>query len=184
MELLTPRQLDQPGPDGRPVVEYVRDVYAELMAIGEGLRKAGDRDDISSDEGEDELEDARRNWPRTPLEGASLAIARMWLAKARKRRAFGKLIRGIVDQHKKAACEICGRTPEKNRVKLVAHIATKGVPDARAIDKLIAMFESQYGENELDPQLWKAFFRSQAEYATRCTVCEDAAEQERMNNAG
>ena len=33
VELLTPRSLDQPGPDGRPTIEYVRDVYAELMAM-------------------------------------------------------------------------------------------------------------------------------------------------------
>ena len=37
------------------MVEYVRDVYAELMAMGEGTRKPGDRDDISSDD-EDEME--------------------------------------------------------------------------------------------------------------------------------
>jgi hypothetical protein len=55
VELLTPRSLDQPGPDGRPAIEYVRDIYAELMAMGEGFRKPGDRDDISSDE-DDELE--------------------------------------------------------------------------------------------------------------------------------
>ena len=55
VELLTPRSLEQPGHDGRPVVEYVRDVYAELMAMGEGTRKPGDRDDISSDD-EDEME--------------------------------------------------------------------------------------------------------------------------------
>ena len=51
----------------RPVIEYVRDVYSELMSIGEGLKKPGDRDDVSSDEGGDELEDARRNWSRQPL---------------------------------------------------------------------------------------------------------------------
>ena len=64
VELLTPRSLEQPGHDGRPVVEYVRDVYAELMAMGEGTRKPGDRDDISSDD-EDEMErtggDGRRH---------------------------------------------------------------------------------------------------------------------------
>jgi hypothetical protein len=95
VDLLTPRSLDLPGPDSRPTIEYVRDVYAELMSMGEGMRKAGDRPDISSDE-EDELETARRKWPRIPLVGASLAIARMWLGKARKRRAFAKLIRGMV----------------------------------------------------------------------------------------
>lgn len=184
VELLTPRQLDEPGPDERPVIEYVRDVYSELMGMGEGLKKAGDRDDISSDGIEDELEDARRNWSRQPLQGASLAIARMWLTKARKRRAFGKLVRGIIEQHKKANCEVCGRNPERNNVRLVSHLATNGSPDVGALDRLIAKFESQYGLNELDPQLWKAFFRSQAEYATRCTICEDSVAQDRMNAQG
>lgn len=184
VELITPRQLDQPGHDSRPVIEYVRDVYSELMAIGEGLRKAGDRDDISSDGAEDEVEAARRNWSRQPLAGASLAIARMWLSKARKRRAFSTLIRGIIDQQKKPNCEICGRNPERNNVRLFCHLATNGAPDTGAIDRLIAMFEDQYGINELDPQLWKAFFRSQAEYATRCTICQDSVAQERMNKMG
>ncbi|CAE7578936.1 unnamed protein product, partial [Symbiodinium microadriaticum] len=80
VELITPRSLENPGHDGRPVVEYVRDVYAELMAMGEGMKRAGDRADISSDE-DDELEDARRNWSRQPLTGTNLAIARLWLAK-------------------------------------------------------------------------------------------------------
>jgi hypothetical protein len=184
VELLTPRQLDQKGPDDRPVVEYIRDVYSELMGIGEGLKKPGERDDVSSDEIEDEMEDARRNWSRQPLQGTSLAIARLWLSKARKRRAFGKLIRGIIDQHKKTSCEICGRNEERNAVRLVAHLATRGVPDIGALDRLISQFENQYGVNELDPQLWKAFFRSQAEYTTRCTICEDSVAQDRMNKQG
>lgn len=36
-------------------MEYIRDVYAELVAMGEGARRPGDRSDISSDE-EDEME--------------------------------------------------------------------------------------------------------------------------------
>merc|ERR1719261_1658383 len=55
VELLTPRTLQMPGPDGRPEIEYVRDVYNELMNMGEGKRRPGDRSDISSDD-EDELE--------------------------------------------------------------------------------------------------------------------------------
>lgn len=39
----------------RPAVEYIRDVYAELLEMGEGARRPGDRSDISSDE-EDEME--------------------------------------------------------------------------------------------------------------------------------
>ncbi|CAN0511208.1 unnamed protein product, partial [Ectocarpus sp. 12 AP-2014] len=97
-DLLTPRTLQNTGPDGRPAVEYVRDVYAELMGMGEGVRRPGDRSDISSDE-EDEMEEQRRNWPRTPLVGASLAIARLWLSKARKRRSFWKFVAGIVQNN-------------------------------------------------------------------------------------
>eukprot|EP00981_Chlorochromonas_danica_P002026 scaffold413_cov176-Ochromonas_danica.AAC.22 len=183
VDLLTPRSLEQPGPDGRPAIEYVRDVYAELMAMGEGLRRPGDREDISSDE-EDELEAIRRNWPREPVTGASLAIARMWLAKARKRRTFAKLIRGIIEQNKKTLCEVCGRTPEKNKVKLTAYLATRAEPDLHAIDRLIAGFEDQYGVNEVEPQLWKAYFRAHAEYCTRCSICEDSMAQERLLQAG
>jgi hypothetical protein len=184
VELLTPRSLDQPGPDGRPAIEYVRDVYADLMAMGEGMRRVGDTDgaNISSDD-EDELENARRNWPRNPLSGAALAIARMWLSKARKRRTFGKLIRGILEQNKKAMCELCGRSPSQNNVKLTCLLAYKGQPDLSAIDKLILGFEGQYSPTELDPGLWKAYFRANAEYCTRCNRCEDAMEQERLLEA-
>ena len=41
VELITPRSLENAGHDGRPVVEYVRDVYADLMAMGEGMKRAG-----------------------------------------------------------------------------------------------------------------------------------------------
>merc|ERR1712167_260101 len=37
VELLTPRTLQMPGADGRPVIEYIRDVYHELT---EGGRRA------------------------------------------------------------------------------------------------------------------------------------------------
>ena len=70
--------------------------------MGEGLRKPGDRgksisflmmrvnakrmcpsEDISSDD-EDDFEAERRHWPRDPLKGAPLAIARLWLARVIK----------------------------------------------------------------------------------------------------
>lgn len=35
VELLTPRTLAMPGADGRPNVEYIRDVYNDLMKMGE-----------------------------------------------------------------------------------------------------------------------------------------------------
>jgi hypothetical protein len=184
VDLLTPRALDMEGPDGRPTIEYVRDVYNVLMGLGEGLRKVGDRADISSDEDDDALEAQRKDWTQTPLTGASLAIARMWLAKARKRRAFSKLVRGIVDQNKKSACEKCGRTVSENGVRLVCHIATRGQPDTTAMDRHITGFEMQYSVNELDPNLWKAYFRAHAEYCTRCNICEDAVEMDKLMQQG
>ncbi|CAM9801782.1 unnamed protein product [Chrysoparadoxa australica] len=178
-DLLTPRALDTTGPDGRPVVEYIRDVYAELMAMGEGARRPGDRSDISSDD-EDEMEAMRRNWPRTPLVGTALAIARMWLAKARKRRSFVKLVNGIIQNNKASSCAVCQCTEGQGGRTMAVSLATNGEADPYAIDRIIAAFEEQYSVNELDANLWKAFFRANAEYITRCNMCTDKLEQERL----
>ena len=177
-ELLTPRSLESIGPDGRPVVEYIRDVYAELMQMGEGARRPGDRSDISSDD-EDELEKQRRNWSRAPVQGATLEIARLWLEKARKRRAFSKLITGIIEANKDDHCHVTGRTEEMG-AKLVVTLATKGEPDESAIDRLIAEFEKQYSPSEKDANLWKAFFRAHAEFITLDERILDQREKERM----
>ncbi len=59
-----------------------------------------------------------------------------------------------------------------------------GEPDISAIDRLIAGFEEQYSVDELEPLLWKAYFRAHAEYCTRCSMCEDSMEQERLLQAG
>jgi hypothetical protein len=45
-------------------------------------------------------------------------------------------------------------------------------------------FEMQYSVDEVDPNLWKAYFRAHAEYCTRCNICEDANEIDRMMQAG
>merc|ERR550537_1837032 len=111
VELLTPESLEQVGPDGRPVVDYVRDVYAELMGMGEGARRPGDRSDVSSDDEEDNS--GTRDWPRAPLQGASLQIARLWLSKARKRRAFWKLVTGIVEANKGMCARCATATPRR-----------------------------------------------------------------------
>jgi len=178
VELLTPRSLEQPGHDGRPVVEYVRDVYAELVALGEGTRKPGDRDDISSDD-DDEMERARASWPRAPLRGAALVIARLWLDKARKRRAFARHVQGLMLAQKRSACDLTGRT-EAMGAKLVCTLATNGKPDKNAIDDLIAGFEEAYGPNERDVNLWKAYFRGRAEFITVDQAILDANERERV----
>lgn len=178
VELLTPESLEQIGPDGRPVVEYVRDVYAELMAMGEGARRPGDRSDISSDEGEDDQGPAK-DWPREPLQGASLAIARLWLAKARKRRAFSKLITGIIEANKANKCAICQRTTQMGATMMVS-LATDGQADPYAIDRLIAGFEEAYSPKEKDANLWKAYFRANAEFITRCDRCLNELEKAKL----
>ena len=71
------------------------------------------------------------------MQGASLEIARLWLEKARKRRAFSKLITGIIEANKDDHCHITGRT-EMMGAKLVVTLATKGEVDEQAIDRLIA----------------------------------------------
>jgi hypothetical protein len=199
VELLTPETLKGPGPEGRPLVEYVRDVYAELLGLGEGQRRPGDRSDISDDE-DDGMEERRRDWPSTPLVGTSLLIARLWLEKARKRRAFTMHIQGILQSNKEENCYICGRLEDQG-VMLVCGLATNKEADAYAIDRLIAGFEVQYGLLERDANLWKvrpssspqrpggtrsfacdswqAYFRANAEFITRCNICMNKMEGNR-----
>merc|ERR1711968_106643 len=148
VELLTPRTLQMPGPDGRPTIEYIRDVYMDLVNMGEGKRRPGDRSDISSDD-EDELEKVRRNWSRAPVTGAALEIIQMWLARARKRRIFSTLVAGIIDDATDNVCFICGRT-EASGAKMTCDIADEEgkEADAHALDALIAAFEAEFGVDE------------------------------------
>eukprot|EP00633_Aureoumbra_lagunensis_P003266 CAMPEP_0197301142 /NCGR_PEP_ID=MMETSP0890-20130614/49982_1 /TAXON_ID=44058 ORGANISM="Aureoumbra lagunensis, Strain CCMP1510" /NCGR_SAMPLE_ID=MMETSP0890 /ASSEMBLY_ACC=CAM_ASM_000533 /LENGTH=531 /DNA_ID=CAMNT_0042780345 /DNA_START=635 /DNA_END=2230 /DNA_ORIENTATION=- len=146
--------------------------------MGEGTRRPGDREDISSDE-DDELEKQRRNWSRKPLQGASLLIAKLWLEKARKRRAFLKHVTGIIEGNKADRCAMTGRTEPPAR--LVCTLARHGRPDKHAIDTLIAGFEDTYGPQERDVNLWKAYFRSHAEFITLDQSVLDARERERIN---
>ena len=86
-ELLTPRTLNMLGADGRPNVEYIRDLYHQLTQM-EGVRAEGDRSDISSDdEDADELMAKQRAaWSRKPLTPSALAIMMMWLNRVRVQR--------------------------------------------------------------------------------------------------
>ena len=125
------------------------------------------------------MERARASWPRAPLKGAALVIARLWLDKARKRRAFTRHIQGLMLAQKKDACDLTGRT-EAMGAKLVCTLATNGKPDKNAIDDLIAGFEDAYGPNERDVNLWKAYFRGHAEFITVDQAILDANERERV----
>jgi len=177
-ELLTPRTLQMPGPDGRPNIEYIRDVYADLMNMGEGRRRPGDRADISSDE-EDDQEALRRGWSKAPLSKSSAAIARWWLEKARQRRVLMKLVAGFMQNSTLEMCQLCGRT-EASGVKLRADIGLDGKYDPRALDVLMRKYEATYPDKEFDGTLWQSFFRSNAQCITRCSICIDALEQQRV----
>lgn len=83
----------------------------------------------------------RRGWPRTPLVGASLAIARLWLEKARKRRSFWKLVAGIVQNNQADTCAVCQCQAGQQGRTLAVSLALDGKADAYAIDRLIAGFE-------------------------------------------
>jgi len=180
-ELLTPRTLQMPGPDGRPNIEYIRDVYHDLMNYGEGMRRPGDRDDISSDDGDGDLRKERQNWTKKPVEGASKAIILDWLGKARKRRTYHKMITGIIKASTQDHCYMCERT-EANGAKLQCDLSNEAGTEAdpHALDRLIMDFEAENGSSEVDPILWKSYFRGHAKFITRCDRCIDALEQKRL----
>jgi hypothetical protein len=178
-ELLTPRTLQMPGADGRPVVEYVRDVYNDLVNMGEGMRAKGDRSDISSDDpGEEEyMEKLRREWAKKPLSKVSAALARLWLLKARKRQTYLALAQPIMDMSLKEVCELCERTRESGAVMRV-DIAKEKRPNPARFDEIVQEFEASQGDAPFDPVLWKAFFRANAEFITRCNFCFDMLKQQ------
>jgi hypothetical protein len=181
VELLTPESLNEIGPDGRPVVEYIRDVYADLLSMGEGARRKGDREDISSDE--EENSGPGTEWSNMPLKGTNLLIARLWLDKARKRRGFHKLIAGVIKSNEANECAVCGRTKAAGAVMTV-QLATDGYADDSALDRLIAGFEDHYGPKETDANLWRAYFRANAEFITRCERCVNELEQRKLKREG
>ncbi|KDO29856.1 hypothetical protein SPRG_19735 [Saprolegnia parasitica CBS 223.65] len=182
VELFTPRTLQMPGPlhDGKPNIEYIRDIYNELLNMGEGRRLAGDDPNISSDD-EDDLFKMRQNWSNVPVDGASRDLALYWLAKARKRMAFGKLIAGILLQHKQEACALCLKSVAGGYTMTVDIATPDGKEQDRAgLDRLIRGFEAKYGEREADSDLWKAYFRQHAVFITLCNVCVSVLEQKRL----
>jgi len=179
VELLTPHSMEALGPTGRRVSEYIRDVHADLLAMGEGAHKAGDRSDISSDDDDEDMA-KRRDWSRSPLVGANLAIAQCWLKKARKRRVFGLLVEGYIQNQKQDKCSTCSRD-EKMCTSLRVGLARDGLFDPYAIDYIIEKFDERYSKTENDPNLWKSFFRSNAEFSTICNVCTNRIERNKLN---
>ncbi|KAK1733572.1 IPT/TIG domain-containing protein [Skeletonema marinoi] len=142
IQLVTPRSLQSTGPDNRPLVDYIRDVYSDLQTVGEGKRRPGDADVSSDDSSDDEFE-MRRQWERTPLDGSRLLIAQIWLQKARKRRVFTSTISGIIDKRKDDHCHSCYQTCSYE--SLTVGLAWEGDYSTSAIDNLIHLFETIMG---------------------------------------
>jgi hypothetical protein len=174
IEILSPESLDRPGPDGRPTIEYVKDVYAKLQEKNYRDQKRYDISSSSDDDQGRNLEAQRRTWPRAILSGAAKYIAKNWLAKARKRRIFAKFVAPVIDKNIFTECENCGRNPNLHGVKLTCYLANANAqPDRSVLDLLIRDFEEQYSINESNSNLWIAFFRAHAKFCTRCSVCDD-----------
>jgi len=169
VQLITPRSFQSSGPDNRPLVDYIRNVYSDLQTVGQGARRPGDNSDVSSDDSSDDEFEMRRRWERTPLDGSRLQIAQIWLQKARKRRIFTRTIFGIIDKRKDDHCHSCFQTVSHD--SLTAGLAWEGEYSTSAIDDLIHRFEDNYGPEECSPDLWKAFFRKHAMFYTICNDC-------------
>lgn len=169
VQLITPRSLQSTGPDNRPLVDYIRDVYSDLQTVGEGVRRPGDTSDVSSEDSSDDEFEMRRQWERTPLGGSRLMIAQIWLQKARKRRIFTETVSGIIDKRKDDHCHSCFQTGSYD--SLTTGLAWEGEYSASAIDNLVHLFEDNYGPEECSPDLWKSFFRKHAIFYTICSDC-------------
>ena len=175
-DLITPQILDDPGPDGRPLVEYIRETYSNLMRTGQGTQRIDERSDISTDASEED-EDGRRDWDRAPPEGTNLTMAQRWLHSARKRMQFSKSIESLVEKKKLEHCSSCSVSWNSCKFLTAGLANASGEYDPYSIDYLIRHFESSYSDEETDLTLWKSFFRNQARYATICNVCLDKVEQ-------
>ena len=65
--------------------------------------------------------------------------------------------------------------------RMLVSLATNGDADAYAIDRLILGFEATYSANEKDANLWRAYFRANAEFITRCDRCVSELEMGKLD---
>jgi hypothetical protein len=180
VDLITPACLETVGPTGQSVLEYIRDVYATAMKTKEVSMTASNPSDISSDDETDDGFEERRNWSRAPLISTKLAIAELWLSRARKRRIFCKVVSNMIQNQRRDCCQFCLRTKDMCGA-LTAGIEKDGTWDSFAIDHIIQKFEQRYSDKESDVDLWKAFFRSNAPVITACKFCIDEMDRARHN---
>lgn len=200
-ELLTPRTLKLTGADGRPHIDYVRDVYDMLVKMsehvapggeggagggGDGTGAGGGHEEQLSDSDDEQTKAQRKKWSALPPPNTtSRALLRWWLEKSRRRIMYRKLVVGIMENQRRPQCDSCGK-PEETQGHLHVELGTDGHYDAHALDRLVATFEKVQGVDKggdaaLDFAAWKAFFRANAETFMRCDECvgkERAAAQQ------
>ena len=162
------------------IIDYSKGVYSDLVAMGHGHRRVGDRSDISSDDDEDAFDDVQRRWDSCAVLGTSRNIARLWLDKARKRRMYALSIRELMQSYQQQKCLNCAR--EKASCKRISVcLCTNGRYNPTALDALISHFEEEFPSSVNDTMLWNSFVRKYAEIKALCNICMALPDQASNN---
>jgi len=172
VDLIPAEVIKSMSPDS---IEQIRGIHADLNNFGKGLRRPGDRPDISSDTDDEENErERRRQWDSAPLHVQQVQVAKSWVQRARKRLALSRVIQGTIENSRASSCSFCARKSHQCK-SLAVSLAKDGDRDHYALDELIRSFEDEYGEDEGNLDLWKAFFRTNASFVTTCDICMSSA---------
>jgi hypothetical protein len=126
--------------------------------------------DISDDSESDE-DEGRPKFGPVSLSAPSRNIIRMWLAQARRRRRLHKVVEPIINQARKAECEIC-LSRRQLQVELV-------IP----LEVLADKFEKESMAEEFDQVAWKEFFKKHEQFRTLCLDCMLKAQEEKRKRA-
>jgi hypothetical protein len=181
-QILTPRIMQRTAPDGRPVIEHVRDVYENLISMSENAKVETDKrsSQMNSEEAEEKVADdeRKRKWKALPGPNPKgKAIAQFWVCKARRTIAMRKETTGIRENARREKCDLCGKH-ESDVGRLRCDMASGGRYDPFAFDTLVRAYEEQQvraGFNvevvPLDVPAWRSFFRSNGTFFMRCEFC-------------
>lgn len=112
--------------------------------------------DVSSDDDDD---DQRPRFGPVSLSASSRNIIRLWLAKARRRRRLLSSVQPIINQNRKAECQVC-LSRRQLQVELVIPLEIIG-----------EKFERNNKSEEFDVKAWKDFFKKHQKFRTLCLSC-------------
>jgi hypothetical protein len=181
VELLTENNKSLSQAEKIKLIDYTKGVFSELVSMGHGDRRVGDRSDISSDDDEDEFDDVRRRWDSSTVIGTSRDIVKLWLDKARKRRMYALSIRDIMQSQQEHLCLNCARG-KSSCERISVCLCTDGRYNPAALDMLISHFEEEFPLSGNDTILWNSYVRQNAEIKTLCNICK-AQTNKTWNNA-